>query len=99
MLESTLTIQNPYGISVFGSARLRTSPDSALVNAILTRVEEKPAAAFSKTKEGARNVTEFLRESGIREFGTSIISLSQENHIMNGEIRYLGIKQPSGLRS
>jgi uncharacterized protein len=97
MLESTLTIQNPYGISVFGSARLRISPDSALINAILTRVEEKPAAAFSKTKEGARNVTEFLRESGIQEFGTSIISLAQENRIMNGEIRYLGYKATVGF--
>lgn len=42
-------------------------------------------------------MTEFLRESGIREFGTSIISLSQENHIMNGEIRYLGYKATVGF--
>lgn len=97
MWESSLTIQNPYGVSVFGSALLRVSPDSALITAAVTRLEKKPADAFSKAKEGARAVSEFLRRFRVDEFGTSRISLSQETRLVGGEFRDLGYKANVGF--
>jgi uncharacterized protein YggE len=92
MFETSLTIENPYGLSVFGSALLKVSPDSALVNASVTRVEQRPSDSFSKAKEGARAVADFLRRSKIDEFGTSRISLIREIRFVGNEQRFLGYK-------
>ena len=72
------TIQTPYGLCVSGSASVRGAPDSALITASITRVEQKPPDAFSKVKEGARAVGNFLRESGVSDFGTSRIWLDEK---------------------
>jgi hypothetical protein len=45
MNGNSLTIENPFGISVFGSALLRVSPDPATITAAITRLEAKPSEA------------------------------------------------------
>src|SRR5690348_495197 len=97
MWEDSLTIRNPFGISVFGSALVKASPDLAIISAAVTRLETKPAESFSKAREGARSVTQFLRQSGADEFGTSRISLSQQNRFVGGESRFLGHKANVGF--
>lgn len=72
------TIQTPYGLCVSGSASVKGSPDSALITASINQVEQKPPDAFSKAKEGARAVGNFLRESGVDDFGTSRIWLDEK---------------------
>jgi len=49
--------------------------------ASVTRLDQKPAVAFSQAQQGARDVTEFLRNSQVEEFGTSRISLIREIRI------------------
>jgi uncharacterized protein len=97
MWEDSLTIRNPYGISVFGSALLKVSPDSAMISVAVTRLETRPEESFSKAREGARSVTQFLSKSGADEFGTSRISLSQQNRFVGGESRFLGYKANVGF--
>jgi uncharacterized protein len=97
MFESSLTIQNPFGVSVFGSALLRVSPDLAAITATVARLEQTSSEAFSKAKEGARAVTEFLRRAGVDEFGMSRISLSQELRFTGGERRFLGYNAKIGF--
>jgi uncharacterized protein len=75
------SILNPFGITVFGSARLKVSPDFAMVMASVTRLDQKPAVAFSQAQQGARDVSEFLRNAQVEEFGTSRISLIREIRI------------------
>jgi uncharacterized protein YggE len=84
------TIQNPFGITVFGSARLKVSPDFAMVMASVTRVDQKPSVAFSQAQQGAREVIEFLRKSHVEEFGTSRISLVREIRVgaSDQQLRY-----------
>ena len=89
-MNGTLTIEHPFGISVFGSALLRVSPDSAIIRAAITRLEEKPSDAFAKARKGAQSVTAFLRKSQVTESGLSRISLSQEYRISNSERRPIG---------
>ncbi len=97
MWQNSLTIQNPYGVSVFGSAVLRISPDSATIHAAVSCAEEKPAPAFSKAKESARSVAEFLRKANLREFGASRVSLSQERRFVGGEMRFVGYRATVGF--
>lgn len=70
--------QTPYGLSVYGHALVRTSPDSAVIHASVTRGEEEPSDSLSKAKEGAHAVEEFLRRSNVDDFGMSRIQLNRE---------------------
>ena len=74
------TAQTPYGLSAYGHAMVKTSPDSALIHASTTRSEQEPSDSFSKAKRAARTVAEFLRKSGVKDFGMSRIRLYQQSH-------------------
>jgi uncharacterized protein len=97
MFDRSLTISNPYGVCVFGSALLRVSPDSAKIVAAVICVEKKTSDAFSKAKKTARAVSDFLQRSGIDDFGMSRISLSQEHRFSGGEQHFLGYRATIGF--
>jgi uncharacterized protein len=90
MWEESLTIKQPFGISVFGSALIKTSPDIVSIQASVNRTEEKPDAAFSKARKAARAVTDFLRHSGIDDFGMSRMTLGPEFEFSAGKKRFVG---------
>jgi uncharacterized protein len=91
------TIDQPFGISVFGSALLRVSPDFATIQAAITRLEDKPSDAFAKAKKAAHAVTEFLRKMPVKESGLSKISLSQQYRLFNSERQPIGYMARIGL--
>ena len=97
MWNSSLAIDNPFGISVYGSAVMRVPPDLASITAAVTRLEKKPSEAFSNAKHGAHAVAEFLRGAGISDFGTSRISLFQESRLIAGEHKLLGYRASIGF--
>jgi uncharacterized protein YggE len=68
----------PHGLSVYGHALVRTSPDLAMIRVGVTRRDKKPADSLLRAKEGARDVAEFLRKSSVDDFGMSRISLNQD---------------------
>ncbi len=90
MNGSPTVIEHPFGISVFGSALLRVQPDFATIHAAITRLEKKPSDAFSKAKDAAHAVSDFLRQAPIKESGLSRISLSQPFRFVNNERQPLG---------
>lgn len=92
MWEQSLTIQSPFGVSVFGSALLRVSPDSASIIADITRLEQKPSDAFAKARKASQSVVEYLRHASVSEFGASRVSLSQDMRYVGGETRFMGYK-------
>src|SRR5437016_14148676 len=97
MNDSSLAIQNPFGVSVFGSARLRVSPDYATINAAVARTEKKPSQAFAAARKGAKEATEFLRCAKVKEFGLSRISLSQIHRPSGREEGPVGYNAKIGL--
>jgi uncharacterized protein YggE len=97
MNGSSMTITNPFGICAFGSALLRVSPDSAIIRAAITRLEEKPSDAFAKARDAAQSVTGFLRKAHVKESGLSRISLAQEYRFFNNERRPVGYVAKLGL--
>jgi uncharacterized protein len=97
MNGNSMTITHPFGISTFGSALLRVSPDSATIRAAITRLEDKPSDAFAKARKAAQVVTGFLRKAQIKESGLSRISLSQQYRFLNNERRPIGYLARIGL--
>jgi uncharacterized protein len=90
--EPTQAITNPFGITAFGSAVTRTAPDLAVIRVAVSRLESKPAQAFSKVRTGVQSVSELLRRSKITEFGASRINLSPQHNYTGGEMRFLGYR-------
>ena len=90
MWENSLTIENPFGISVFGSALIKTPPDLVSIQASVARTEQKPSAAFSKVRKIAHEVRDFLRQSNIEEFGMSQMTLAAEFAFTSGQRKFVG---------
>jgi len=97
MNGKSTAITHPFGVSVFGSALVKVSPDSATIRAAITRLEEKPSEAFAKARKAAQSVTAFLRSAQVKEFGLSRISLAQEFRFSNNERRPIGYVARIGL--
>ncbi|HVG91722.1 MAG TPA: SIMPL domain-containing protein, partial [Alphaproteobacteria bacterium] len=96
-MNDSFIIENPFGISVFGSALLRVSPDTVTINAAITRLEPKPAKSFAEARQGAQAVTKFLKGVQIKEFGLSRLSVSQEYRVVNQERKMVGYRAKIGL--
>jgi len=78
------------GIKVFGSAVVRVAPDTASIVVAVSRIEKLPEPAFSKAREGALAVTAYLHKAGIKDFGSSRVTLSEEHRYSGGEDRFVG---------
>src|SRR5438876_4303968 len=86
------SLRTVHGVRVFGSAVVRVAPDTASIVVAVSRTEQKPEAAFTKAREGAQAVNAFLHKAGIKDFGSSRVTLSQEFRYTNGENRFVGYK-------
>ncbi|HST09429.1 MAG TPA: SIMPL domain-containing protein [Terriglobales bacterium] len=98
MWENNLIINNPFGISVFGSALIKTAPDLVSISAFVARTEQKPSAAFSRARKAAHVVTDFLRRSNVEEFGMSQMTLASEYRFVGGERKFAGYTARIGFR-
>lgn len=90
MYDNSQPISTPFGVSVFGSALLRVTPDVASLHFSVSRIETQPKAAFESARKATNAVREFLRKSGISEVGSSRVTLSQEFKYSGGEQRFVG---------
>jgi uncharacterized protein YggE len=84
------TKRTHHGVKVFGSAVVRVAPDTASIIVAVSRTEQKPEAAFAKAREGAQGVTAYVHKAGIKDCGSSRVTLSQEFRYTNGENRFVG---------
>ena len=78
------------GVTAFGSAVLRVAPDTASIMVAVSRIEQKPDAAFLKAREAAQSVNSYLHKAGVKDFGSSRVTLSQEYRWTNNENRFIG---------
>ena len=90
MIDENNSTRTPHGVRVFGSAVLRVAPDTASIEVAVSRIDEKPDAAFTKSREGAQAVNAYLHKAGVKDFGSSRITLSQAYQWINGENRFVG---------
>ena len=64
-MNNTQAIQNPLGVTVFGSAVLRVEPDIASLRFTVSRLEQHPKDAFAATHEAAQKVRDYLATTGV----------------------------------
>lgn len=98
MMDNEKSRRAHQGVRVFGSAVIRVSPDIATIVVAVSRVEQKPEAAFAAAREGSRAVCNFLQHRGIEDFGTSRITLSDETQYIDGRYRRIGYVAKIGFR-
>src|SRR5262249_55136366 len=75
-------------VKVFGSTIVQVAPDTASIAVAVSRLEQKPEAAFSNARKGAQAVSCYLQKARMTDFGSSRITLSQEIRYTSGESRF-----------
>lgn len=71
-------INNPFGITVFGSALIRVSPDIAVLHFSVTHTQPTPKEAFDAVHKGTATVRKYLAEIGIEDVKSSQVTLSAQ---------------------
>jgi uncharacterized protein YggE len=70
-------VQNPFGITVFGSSIVRTSPDVVTLSFAVSRLAPKPAHAFQEVRAATQIVRAYLSQAKLDDVGSSHIRLSE----------------------
>lgn len=76
-MYGTQLVQEPFGISVFGSSIIRVEPDVASLNFAVSRLEQHPRDAFRAARDGTESVRAYLDQAEVEDVGSSRIALSQ----------------------
>ncbi|WP_399883904.1 SIMPL domain-containing protein [Streptomyces sp. BBFR51] len=90
----TQAIEEPWGISVFGSGTVRAEPGLARVQPAVDVLEPSPDRAFQKAGEAVARLREVLRRHGVPDVSVSgsRLSLSSEYDGHGGERTLLGYR-------
>jgi uncharacterized protein YggE len=80
------------GITCFGSAVVRVAPDFASMNIEVGNLNSNPKTAFSKTKETATKLNQFLQSWEKIDTRSSNVSLREEQEYNNGRWTHVGYK-------
>jgi len=80
------------GITCFGSSIIRVAPDFASLTIEVGVVDKKPKIAFSKTRETARKLNEFLQTWEKVDSRSSNISLREEQEHIGGSWKHVGYR-------
>ena len=97
MFENSLTIKEPFGISVFGSGLIRVVPDIATIRVAVSAINEKPSNAFSEARQRTQAATGILGKYSGLEFGTSRVRLAAEFRLTGNERRFIGYRARIGI--
>jgi len=90
MHDNSQAILTPTGITVFGSALLRVTPDVGALLLAVARTAKKPREAFAAAREGAAAVTQYLKSANVTDVRSSRVTLQQEYTYAGGERRFTG---------
>jgi uncharacterized protein YggE len=96
MNDAKSPIRNNGSVKVFGSSIVRVTPDTALIVIAVSRLEKQPKDAFANARRGAQAVHGYLQLAGVKEFGSSRVTLSQESRYTNGQNRFVGYQAKIG---
>ena len=89
-MNTAQSIQRPFGINVFGSAVLRVEPDMALLQFIVSRLEQEPKDAFAATHQAARSVRDYLLQVQEGDVASSRLTLSKQTRFEDGKHHFVG---------
>jgi uncharacterized protein YggE len=96
MSDVNSPLRTPSGVKVFGSAIVRVTPDTASILVGISRIEKKPKDAFAKARSGAQALHTYLHRAGVKDFGSSRITLSPRFEYNGRENRFVGYEAKIG---
>lgn len=85
-------IASPFGITVFGSSIVRTTPDIAVIHFSVSEVKPTPREAFQAVRTTAQQVQAFLSNAQLKESGSSNISLTEQYRYQNNVQKFEGYR-------
>lgn len=85
-------IASPFGITVFGSSIVRTTPDIAVIHFSVSEVKPTPREAFQAVRQIAQRVQAFLSSAQVKEAGSSNINLNEEYRHQGGVSKIIGYR-------
>ncbi len=91
-------IQNPFGISVFGSAIVRIEPDVVSLNFAVARLQPHPKEAFGDVRKAAQDVRKYLADAKVSEVGSSRVTIAQTFRFISGEQKFMGYTARVGFQ-
>ena len=83
-------IQNPFGITVFGSSLIKVEPDIVSLSFAVSRIHQHPKDAFQDVRSSSQSVRKYLEQAKVDEVNTSRVSISQTFRYISGEQKFLG---------
>jgi hypothetical protein len=83
-------IQNPFGITVFGSSLIKVEPDIVSLSFAVSRIHQHPKDAFQDVRSSSQSVRKCLEQAKVDEVNTSRVSISQTFRYISGEQKFLG---------
>jgi len=92
MNEATPSIRALRSVNVFGSSMLRVTPDIAAIVVAVSCCEPRPEVAFSAARKAAQAVNAYLHKAGVKDFGSSRITLTQERRFSQDEVIFAGYR-------
>jgi uncharacterized protein YggE len=82
----------PFGISVFGSAIVRVTPDVVVLRFLVSQIKQHPREAFQAVRESAQQVQTFLSNARLNDAGSSHIGLKEEYRYVQSEQKFVGYR-------
>jgi uncharacterized protein YggE len=97
MYDNSQAIENPTGVTVFGSALLRVPPDVGSLVFAVVRTTKEPREAFAAAREGAAAVAKVLKAADVTDVRSSRVTLEQAFTYTGGEQRFVGYRARIGF--
>ncbi|MEU4300141.1 SIMPL domain-containing protein [Kitasatospora aureofaciens] len=90
-MNDTQSIENPWGMSVFGAASVDAAPDLARLRVAINQTRQKPGEAFEVTRAAVNQVREALRNHNVPDSAVSTSQLDlKSSWKYGGERKFLG---------
>ena len=91
-MNSTQSIDAPWGVSVFGASSVDAAPDLARLRVTTRQTREQPAEAFEVTRGGVNRIREVLRGHSVPDAAVSASRLNLRSTWSNygNERKFLG---------
>lgn len=97
-MESRQGIAAPFGITVYGTASSKETPDTAVIRCAVSVTELVATDAFLAAKGAANSAHRFLQSRGVSDYGTSRATLVQQNRFINNEQKFIGYQAKVSIR-
>ncbi len=97
MINISQSITAPIGVTTFGSAIMRVTPNVASLQFAATRLEKEPRAAFAAVHKAAKAIRSYLKQAGHGEVNSARVTLAETRRYINNAETFVGYTARAGF--